>query len=95
MKHSRFGLGIIIDAEGRGTDARVQVNFRDERRQVAGAGICQAAAGVNATPDRRQVRESGAVAGARLVAVKQIPIADVIGNMQRRDEREKVRHDHE
>jgi DNA helicase-2/ATP-dependent DNA helicase PcrA len=29
VKHSRFGLGIIIDAEGRGTDARVQVNFRD------------------------------------------------------------------
>ena len=30
VKHARFGLGIIIDAEGRGTDARVQVNFRDE-----------------------------------------------------------------
>jgi DNA helicase II / ATP-dependent DNA helicase PcrA len=29
VKHSRFGLGIIIDAEGRGTDARVQVNFRE------------------------------------------------------------------
>jgi DNA helicase-2/ATP-dependent DNA helicase PcrA len=29
VTHSRFGLGIIIDAEGRGTDARVQVNFRD------------------------------------------------------------------
>ncbi|HTS21648.1 MAG TPA: UvrD-helicase domain-containing protein [Casimicrobiaceae bacterium] len=29
VKHARFGLGIIIDAEGRGTDARVQVNFRD------------------------------------------------------------------
>jgi DNA helicase-2/ATP-dependent DNA helicase PcrA len=29
VKHSRFGLGIIIDAEGRGNDARVQVNFRD------------------------------------------------------------------
>jgi DNA helicase-2/ATP-dependent DNA helicase PcrA len=29
VKHSRFGLGIIIDAEGRGADARVQVNFRD------------------------------------------------------------------
>jgi DNA helicase II / ATP-dependent DNA helicase PcrA len=29
VKHSRFGLGIIIDAEGRGSDARVQVNFRD------------------------------------------------------------------
>ena len=28
-KHAKFGLGIIIDAEGRGTDARVQVNFRD------------------------------------------------------------------
>jgi len=29
VKHSRFGLGVIIDAEGRGTDARVQVNFRE------------------------------------------------------------------
>ncbi len=29
VKHARFGLGIIIDAEGRGADARVQVNFRD------------------------------------------------------------------
>jgi DNA helicase-2/ATP-dependent DNA helicase PcrA len=29
VKHARFGLGIIIDSEGRGTDARVQVNFRD------------------------------------------------------------------
>jgi DNA helicase-2/ATP-dependent DNA helicase PcrA len=29
VRHSRFGLGIIIDAEGRGTDARVQVNFRE------------------------------------------------------------------
>ena len=29
VKHARFGLGIIIDAEGRGSDARVQVNFRD------------------------------------------------------------------
>ena len=30
VKHARFGLGVIIDAEGRGADARVQVNFRDE-----------------------------------------------------------------
>jgi len=29
VKHSRFGLGVIIDAEGRGADARVQVNFRE------------------------------------------------------------------
>ncbi|MGH8851796.1 MAG: UvrD-helicase domain-containing protein [Casimicrobiaceae bacterium] len=29
VKHARFGLGIIIDAEGRGSDARVQVNFRE------------------------------------------------------------------
>ena len=27
--HAKFGLGIIIDAEGRGSDARVQVNFRE------------------------------------------------------------------
>jgi DNA helicase-2/ATP-dependent DNA helicase PcrA len=29
VKHAKFGLGVIIDAEGRGSDARVQVNFRD------------------------------------------------------------------
>ena len=29
VKHGKFGLGVIIDAEGRGPDARVQVNFRD------------------------------------------------------------------
>ncbi len=29
MRHSKFGVGVIIDAEGRGDDARVQVNFRD------------------------------------------------------------------
>jgi DNA helicase-2/ATP-dependent DNA helicase PcrA len=29
VKHAKFGLGIIVDAEGRGTDARVRVNFRD------------------------------------------------------------------
>jgi len=29
VRHARFGVGVIIDAEGRGGDARVQVNFRD------------------------------------------------------------------
>jgi DNA helicase-2/ATP-dependent DNA helicase PcrA len=29
VRHAKFGLGVIIDAEGRGDDARVQVNFRD------------------------------------------------------------------
>jgi len=29
VRHAKFGLGVIIDAEGRGHDARVQVNFRD------------------------------------------------------------------
>jgi len=29
VKHAKFGVGVIIDAEGRGYDARVQVNFRD------------------------------------------------------------------
>jgi DNA helicase-2/ATP-dependent DNA helicase PcrA len=29
VRHAKFGLGVIIDAEGRGADARVQVNFRD------------------------------------------------------------------
>lgn len=27
--HSKFGAGVIVNAEGRGADARVQVNFRD------------------------------------------------------------------
>jgi len=30
VRHAKFGLGVIIDAEGRGADARVQVNFRDD-----------------------------------------------------------------
>jgi len=29
VRHAKFGVGVIIDAEGRGGDARVQVNFRD------------------------------------------------------------------
>jgi ATP-dependent DNA helicase UvrD/PcrA len=27
--HSKFGMGVIVNAEGRGADARVQVNFKD------------------------------------------------------------------
>jgi DNA helicase-2/ATP-dependent DNA helicase PcrA len=27
--HAKFGAGVIVNAEGRGADARVQVNFRD------------------------------------------------------------------
>ncbi len=29
VRHAKFGAGVIIDCEGRGSDARVQVNFRD------------------------------------------------------------------
>jgi len=29
VRHAKFGVGIIIDAEGRGSDQRVQVNFRN------------------------------------------------------------------
>ncbi|MCL5061402.1 MAG: hypothetical protein M1449_13645 [Candidatus Thermoplasmatota archaeon] len=29
VAHAKFGTGIIIDFEGRGPDARVQVKFRD------------------------------------------------------------------
>jgi DNA helicase-2/ATP-dependent DNA helicase PcrA len=29
VRHAKLGVGVIIDAEGRGHDARVQVNFRD------------------------------------------------------------------
>jgi DNA helicase-2/ATP-dependent DNA helicase PcrA len=28
--HAKFGSGVIVDAEGQGTDARVQVNFGRE-----------------------------------------------------------------
>jgi DNA helicase-2/ATP-dependent DNA helicase PcrA len=27
--HATFGAGVIVNAEGRGADARVQVNFRN------------------------------------------------------------------
>ncbi len=30
VMHPKFGLGVIVNAEGRGADARVQVNFRDD-----------------------------------------------------------------
>jgi len=29
VSHAKFGLGVIVQAEGRGNDARLQVNFRD------------------------------------------------------------------
>ena len=29
VTHPKFGAGVIVSAEGRGADARVQVNFRD------------------------------------------------------------------
>ena len=29
VQHAKFGLGVIINAEGTGLDARLQVNFRD------------------------------------------------------------------
>jgi DNA helicase-2/ATP-dependent DNA helicase PcrA len=28
VTHPRFGAGVIVNAEGRGADARVQVNFK-------------------------------------------------------------------
>ena len=30
VMHSKFGPGVIVDAEGQGTDARVQVNFGNQ-----------------------------------------------------------------
>lgn len=36
VRHARFGTGVIVDAEGRGEDARVQVNFgRDGLKWLA------------------------------------------------------------
>ena len=29
VRHAKFGVGVIIDARGRGADTQVQVNFRD------------------------------------------------------------------
>ena len=40
--HTKFGEGMIVNLEGNGADARVQVNFRKCRGEVAGAGICEA-----------------------------------------------------
>ncbi|MEQ1773318.1 MAG: DNA helicase II, partial [Burkholderiales bacterium] len=30
VMHAKFGAGVIVSAEGRGADARVQVNFREQ-----------------------------------------------------------------
>jgi DNA helicase II / ATP-dependent DNA helicase PcrA len=30
VSHAKFGTGVIVSAEGRGAEARVQVNFRSE-----------------------------------------------------------------
>jgi DNA helicase-2/ATP-dependent DNA helicase PcrA len=35
VAHAKFGTGIIIDFEGRGADARVQVKFRDGPKWLA------------------------------------------------------------
>ena len=40
--HANFGAGVIVNAEGRGADARVQVNFRNARPEVADAGVREA-----------------------------------------------------
>ena len=29
VQHSKFGVGVIVQIEGQGADARLQVNFRD------------------------------------------------------------------
>ena len=29
VQHAKFGMGVIVSAEGRGAEARVQVNFMD------------------------------------------------------------------
>jgi DNA helicase-2/ATP-dependent DNA helicase PcrA len=29
VTHAKFGVGVVVSAEGRGADARVQVNFMD------------------------------------------------------------------
>ena len=42
VMHPKFGAGVIVNAEGRGQDARVQVNFHRNGHQVAGARIRQA-----------------------------------------------------
>jgi hypothetical protein len=40
VTHPKFGAGVIVDAEGDGGDARVQVNFGPPGRQMAGGGGC-------------------------------------------------------
>ena len=55
VRHAKFGVGVIIDARGRGTDTQVQVNFRDCGREVAGARLREAGSSVaNACRMRRQ-----------------------------------------
>ena len=54
VRHAKFGEGVVINFEGRGLDARVQVRFRTRGHQVAGAAVRQAHAGVSVP--RRCVR---------------------------------------
>ena len=59
VRHAKFGVGVIIDAEGRGSDARVQVNFRDCGRQVAGARVREARGGIAGRYDVQRVTLRG------------------------------------
>ena len=43
--HTKFGEGVVVTLEGRGADARAQVQLRPPRHEVAGAGDRQADAG--------------------------------------------------
>ena len=67
VRHAKFGEGVVINFEGRGLDARVQVRFRARGHQVAGPAVRQAHAGVASRPRRRRFLEDVGVArvGAR------------------------------
>ena len=41
VRHSKFGDGVILNCEGQGAHARVEVNFENCRHQVARAQLCQ------------------------------------------------------
>ena len=76
VRHAKFGLGVIIDADGRGADTQRAGQFPRLRREVAGAGLREARSGVS----------GASVACVGCVARKSSTAADADGKNRSRAE---------